>query len=167
MSDLTNRLFYEVTLSDIKSGADIDKLLLKSQADVALLLKKMGVRKDIVENGFSCSMGFCHGDLSIDINRLEPHKLDFTHKAHSVDRGDSLFELFTPDVAIEVYYEFKKFIEYCNDNLEYCDSFRIGICDDEDSMLEFNELCTCCGEHYSTVNIDGFGDVIFGCNYGH
>lgn len=167
MSDLTNLLFYKVSLTNIKTGEDLDTLLLKSQADVALLLKKIGVRKEIIDMGFSCSMGFCHGDLSIDINRLEPHNLNFNHKAYSTERGDSMFEIFTPDLILKMKPLFRKFIEYCDDNLEYSDNFRIGIKDCEESMKEFDSLCSCCGEYYQTEYIDGYGEVIFGCNYGH
>ena len=167
MSDLNHIFFYEVTLSDATTNNVLEKLLLKSQQDLAALLKKMGVRKSILEGGYNCSMTFNQNNISYDINRLEPHSLNFNRKAFSQERGDSLFEVFVPDLVLKIKPEFDKFIQFCNDNLEYSDNFRIGVKGCEKSMKEFDDLHSCCGSYFESIYIIGYGEVIFGCNYGH
>lgn len=167
MSDLSHTLFYEVTLTDIlNSNFVLEKLLLKSQQDLALFLVKMGVPKEHIEHGFSFSSYFSHNNIGYDIIRLEPHTLKFNKLAYSSDRGDSLFEVFPAELAVAITYKLNRFIMYCDNHLEYADNYRVAYADIKESREEFESLYSCCGEYTKVDNCKGY-NIIFGCNYGH
>lgn len=46
------------------------------------------------------------------------------------------------------------------------DSYRIGVVDDKQSILEFKNLRTCCGSEEKVCEIEGV-KFMFGCNFGH
>lgn len=84
--------------------------------------------------------------------------------------GDStkleIFDVFRVPNVNTLMEAFEQFVDTMKSTEDYCDSWRIGLYDNEDSMVQYNKYITCCGSLDIIETIDGVR-YSFGCNFGH
>jgi hypothetical protein len=78
----------------------------------------------------------------------------------------NIAEIFPFVEAYIVENAFFKWIEEVKEKEENVDSYRIGLVNDEDSMLEFGKLYSCCGSR-EDIFVFNEKEYVFGCNFGH
>jgi len=141
-------------------------------------LKSKGLSLDInsiisyffTEFGDCQNVSFCINRridaLSVDIEEIETNRGYVKLKAWGQDTGREIFEVFSERIVTEKFETWFKYITSDSETYYNIDGKRIGLKEDEDSMIQFKNLRTCCGSFEEEVEING-KMYIFGFNYGH
>ena len=93
------------------------------------------------------------------------HKYNDNKKEKAYGGESTIYEVFPHDWK-ELTLKFSEFNDKVAETEECIDSYRIGLCSDEESMKEYNSYMSCCGQRDEIHVVNG-KEYSFGCNFGH